>query len=264
LCGEQTVFPIIDPYFIKITKNTGEANPLILFEEYKQNFGTGLLGVCPVVKYEFFFSGSFQKLPVAFKEGENIFINSTLPSNLFEYEFSAVTIRAFTDEEKYNDFRVVPVIGCFFEQNIQKTVDNGEEYDMAIALPVVKPDNSSTFYYQEEIKFDIFETEITDCFASVLKLCADAACNRQINEPYLNFTSNPTVKSEQGFPIATLNVDKTVNIYRDIFIYGSTLDPAVNAAYKIKLATCGDVFRFSYAASDPTGSLTTILNFPDA
>ena len=79
----------------------------------------------------------------------------------------------------------------------------------------------------------------------------------------MNFSSNPTVKTSSGFPVATLNIDKTHNIYSDVYIYGSTLNPNVHTAYKGKIATCGDASRFSYAASDPTNSLRTTLGSPN-
>ena len=131
-----------------------------MYEEYVSNFETGIIDKCPVVNYQFSFNRKYPYLPMANLENENVFINSTLPSTLFEYEFIAVTITGLTDELKKNNFEVISIIGCFFEQNIQKSVDIGEPYDFVIALPVADPNDPTTFYYSESVRFDVFETEI--------------------------------------------------------------------------------------------------------
>ena len=112
------------------------------------NFQTGIPGKCPIVRYEVGYNTINSDLPIAFQDGEDIFIGSELPSDLFEYEFSAVQVTGLTDELKSATFYVVPTIGCFFETTIQKVLEPySEDFDFAIALPLSIPDDPSTFLF---------------------------------------------------------------------------------------------------------------------
>jgi len=51
-------------------------------------------------------------------------------------------------------------------------------------------------------------------------------------------------------------------LFEEFFIMGQTLDPAVNAAYNILVAVCGEELPF--AAADVGGVLETKLLKPDA
>jgi hypothetical protein len=159
-----------------------------------------------------------------------------------------------TDENIFTWFDVNVTIGCFYETSISNNLDAYQpysaDYDFAFALPLANTADESTFFFSTEFAYDLFITEIQDCWASNLALCWDSECTSLVDEAFLNFTSNPVSKEPSGPPIAELNVDmRNISLYEEIYIHGSTLNPDVSASLKILVAVCGE--KFEYAASDP-------------
>ena len=131
-------------------------------------------------------------------------------------------------------------------------------------LPRANLDDEDTFFFEEDIHADDFITDVSDCIASRLLLCADAACASLLDIPAITFTENPTSKKAlPGEPTTTISIDRrNSSLFEEFFIMGQTLDPAVNAAYNILVAVCGEELPF--AAEDVGGVLETKLLKPDA
>jgi hypothetical protein len=190
-------------------------------------------------------------------------INTTLSSDNFQHYKVAAQVTGLTREEIQGSFYVITTIGCFFEQTIVKTVTPlSDAFDIIIALQPVDQNDASTIYFTQEISYDLFTTEITDCYASRLALCEDAACTSQLNQPYLFFTENPTESSISSFPVAQLNIDRrNTTLDQEFFIIGSTLDPNINDVISGRVISCQNE-KFRLEASDDDRILQTRLKEP--
>jgi hypothetical protein len=248
-CGTQTILPYAPEYEIKVTKNIGQ-DVLILDEALIfANLYTGLAGVCPIERYEFKYPSKMVILPFAYQldTSYNIYINSTLLADVFEFSFSALEVTAFTEELRTGSFDVIVKVGCFFESTIGLNFPSySSEYDWVLAVQQADPADPNTFFHSEEIAYHRFITEIPSCYASKIILCLDSNCQTQINTDSLKFSTNPTVKTDLGFPVAQLHIDRRETaMYQDVFIMGQTLDPLVNVTIKAKIAVCGQQFAFA-------------------
>jgi hypothetical protein len=263
-CGDQTVLATQDPLHVQVTKNSGTQVLLLEATAVHDNFYTGLAGVCPVIDYDYTFPAGSPILPSAFANvgDSNIYIDTTL-ANIFEYNFTAASVTGLTNELRSGSYDVSVSVGCYKETIIQKNFEPySTSYDFATILPKYEAGDPSEVHV-EEVRFDTFITEISECFASRLELCADAFCSNQYNGAYLSFEQNPAEKDVNGFPIANLQIDRSyTDLYQEVFIMGTTLDPNVKSIIKGIVAVCGA--RFTYAANDPANQLYTQKNQPDS
>ena len=166
------------------------------------------------------------------------------------------------------DFEVYVTVGCFGESSIgpdwDLIVPYSEVYDVAIILPYADPYDSTTWVFSTELMNDLFYTEITDCFASILTFCEDENCVNPLAstsvwlETYANDTASLSTVYEYG-SLKILTTDKA--LYQEFFIIGSALDPTVFASVKVIAAVCGD--RFTFTGLDEIEVLFTQLTAPD-
>jgi hypothetical protein len=264
-CGSQTVNLVESPYQVNVTKNSGIQTTVITQAQIDSNFLTGFTDICPLIHQEFIYPATINpNLPYAYEDSVfapgSIFINTTLVSDeVMEYQFTAVTIKKQTEYLIGAQFDLLVRVGCFGESTIGPSFPSlgVDDYDYVFVFA----QNSGVI--QLPIQFDAFATDVHNCFASTLTLCEDSACATAYSSSSLYFSQNPSVIDPYNLQNATLNIDTSnTEMYQDIYIQGTTLDPTVKSIIKGKVAVCGQ--RFTFAAADPGSLLTVQYPVPDS
>jgi len=102
----------------------------------------------------------------------------------------------------------------------------------------------------------MFVTDVSDCVAHSISLCADSICSSLLEMESIIFEENPAINTLiVGDFKTTLIIDRrNISLFEEVFIVGSTRDPAVNASLSALIVVCGDQLR--YAAEDGDALLT--------
>jgi hypothetical protein len=166
-------------------------------------------------------------------------------SSFYEYSVTDTVVTASTEEAKTGSFQLVINVGCYHETQIfvDPTLDfYNQDYAVVIVLKKADLDEFGTWFEEFDIYADLFRTEVSNCIAHSVSLCADSLCSSLLQMESIVFEENPAYNSELPGEVTTkMIVDRrNTSLYEEVFIVGATRDPTINASLNALIVVCGE------------------------